>query len=126
MFDKDKDIIDMEVHYDSKWDKFKHKVNRRKERFKNWVKEDPRRALMIGSVGVVGAKKVADAVKALKPTQAELDRKWQDLHVYDHSLGCHYDLKRKMTNNEKLELARRKERGEKTGDILRDMKLLKR
>lgn len=125
MYDE-KDIIDMEVKYGSRWEKFKHKWWKRKERAKQWITEDPRRALMLGSVGVVGVKKAVDGIKSLKPTQAELDRKWQELHVYDHSLGCHYDLKRRMTNNEKLELARRKERGEKTGDILRDMKLLKR
>ena len=123
---ENKDIIDMEVHYESRWEKFKHKWWKRKERAKQWFNEDPRRILAVGSVVVVGGKKAIDTIKNLKPTQAELDRRWQDLHVYDHSLGCHYDLKRKMTNNEKLELARRKERGEKTGDILRDMKLLKR
>lgn len=126
MFDKDKDIIDMEVHYDSKWDKFKANVKKKKDNFEDWVMEDPRRALMIGSVGIVGLKKTHDVIKAMKPTQAERDRKWHETHVYDYSIGCHYTLKRKMTNNEKIEFAARKERGEKTGDILRSMKLLKR
>lgn len=126
MFDKDKDIIDMEVHYDSKWEKFKHKWWTRKEKAKQWFNEDPRRILAVGSVVVVGGKKAIDTIKNLKPTQAELDRRWQEVHVYDHSLGFHYTLKRPMTGNEQIEFSQRKKRGELTGDILRDMKLLKR
>ena len=126
MFDKDKDIIDMEVHYDSKWEKFKHKWWKRKEKTKQWFNEDPRRILAVGSVVVVGGKKAIDTIKNLKPTQAELDRRWQETHVYDHSLGFHYTLKRPMTGNEQIEFSQRKKRGELTGDILRDMKLLKR
>lgn len=126
MFDKDKDIIDMEVHYDSKWEKFKHKLWKRKEKTKQWFNEDPRRILAVGSVVAVGGKKAIDTIKNLKPTQAELDRRWQEVHVYDHSLGFHYTLKRPMTGNEQIEFSRRKKRGELTGDILRVMKLLKR
>ena len=121
-----KDIIDMEVTYESKWEKFKHKWWKRKEKTKQWFNEDPRRLLMAGSVVVVGGKKLIDFLKSIKPTQAELDRRWQEVHVYDHSLGMHYTLKRPMTGNEQIEFSQRKKRGELTGDILRDMKLLKR
>ena len=126
MFDKKKNIVDMEDPNDSRWTKFKKKVNRKKEDIGEWIGEDPKRAFMIGCVGIAGAKKATDLIKAVKPTQAERDRKWHELHVYDYSIGCHYTLKRKMTNEEKIELARRKERGEKTCDILKDMNLLKR
>ena len=81
---------------------------------------------MAGSVVVVGGKKLIDFLKSIKPTQAELDRRWQEVHVYDHSLGMHYTLKRPMTGNEQIEFSQRKKRGELTGDILRDMNLLKR
>lgn len=126
MFDKEKDIIDMEVKYSSRWEKFKHKAWTRKEKAKQWFNEDPRRILAVGSVVVVGGKKAIDTIKNLKPTQAELDRRWQEVHVYDHSLGFHYTLKRPMTGNEQIEFSQRKKRGELTGDILRDMRLLKR
>lgn len=121
-----KDIIDMEVTYESKWEKFKHKWWKRKEKTKQWFNEDPRRLLMAGSVVVVGGKKCIDGIKALKPTQAELDRRWQEVHIYDHSLGMHYTLKRPMSGTEQIEFSQRKKRGELTGDILRDMNLLKR
>ena len=121
-----KDYIDMEVHYDNKWEKFKHETWKRKEKVKNWFKQDPRRMMMAGSIVVVGGKKVIDLLKDMKPTQAELDRKWQEVHIYDHSLGMHYTLKRPMSGTEQIEFSQRKKRGELTGDILRDMKLLKR
>ena len=123
---EEKDIIDMEVQYESRWEKFKHKWWKRKEKAKRWFNEDPRRILAVGSVAVVGGKKLIDVIKNLKPTQAELDRRWQEVHIYDHSIGMHYTLKRPMTGNEQIEFSQRKKRGELTGDILRDMKLLKR
>jgi hypothetical protein len=122
----DKNIIDIEVQYDSKWEKFKHTWWKRKEKAKQWFTEDPRRVLAVGSICVVAAKKVKDIFVAIKPTQAELDRRWQEVHIYDHSLGMHYTLKRPMTGNEQIEFSQRKKRGELTGDILRDMNLLKR
>ena len=124
--DKRDDIIDMEVKYDSKWEEIKHKAWAKKEKAKQWFSEDPRRMLAVGSIFVVVAKKAKDVIIAIKPTQAELDRKWQETHVYDHSLGMHYTLKRPMTGNEQIEFSQRKKRGELTGDILRDMNLLKR
>lgn len=124
--DNREDIIDMEVHYESRWQKFKHKAWTRKEKAKNWIKEDPRRALALGSIAVVGGKKFTDFVKSLRPTQSELDRRWQECHVYDRSLGFHYELKRPMTGSEAIEFSQRKANGERTGDILRSMRLLKR
>ena len=129
MFDKDKDIIDMEIHYDSKWEKFKHKACTRKEKFVNWVKEKPQEAAILGSVVIVGADKLFKGIKKLKelqPTQAELDREWREHHVYDRSLGMYFPLKRKMSPRECMDFEQRKKRGECTGDILRSMNLLKR
>lgn len=121
-------IIDMEVTYKSKWEKFKHKAWTKKEQFVNWVKEKPQEAAIVGSVAIVGADKVFKGIKKLKefqPTQAELDRRWQETHVYDHSLGFHYTLKRPMRAEEAMEFSYRKKRGETTGDILKSMNLLK-
>jgi hypothetical protein len=122
-------IIDMEVQYKSRWEKFKYKTKDKIERAIRWVKEKPEQAAIVGSVVIVGADKLFKGIKKLKelqPTQAELDREWRELHVYDRSLGYYYNLKRPMSATEAMEFSQRKKRGESTGDILRSMNLLKR
>lgn len=121
-------IIEMEVCYKSKWEKFKYGVRKRWDKLKNFVREKPREAFMIGSVIVVGLDKLFRAIKKFKelqPTQAELDREWKDTHIYDRSLGMYYPLRRKMTPRECMEFDRRKRAGEPTGHILESMRLLK-
>lgn len=122
---EEKDIIDMEVVYKNKWDKIKSKAKDKKDKFVNWVKDDPRKALAIGSVIVVGGKKLYDGIKHIQPTQAELDRRWHETHIYDRSTGMYYEIRRPMTANESILFSQRKARGELTGDILMSMKLLK-
>ena len=122
------EIIDMEVKYKSRWDKFKHKTWEKKEKFKNWVRDYPQEAAALFGMACVGAKKIYNGVKAirdLKPSQAELDREWHDTHVYDRSLGMYFPLKRKMTPRECMEFERRRQKGETTGHILESMRLLK-
>lgn len=125
----DEKIIDMEVTYKNRWEKFKHKAWTKKEKFVNWVKDYPQEAAVFGSVVIVGADKLFKGIKKLKelqPTQAELDREWREHHVYDRSLGMYFPLKRKMSPRECMDFEQRKKRGETTGDILRSMNLLKR
>lgn len=121
-------IIDMEVQYKSRWEKFKHKAWTKKEKFVNWVKEKPQEAAVLGSVVLVAGDKIVHVIKkwkSIQPTQAELDRRWHETHIYDRSQGMYYEIKRPMTANEAMIFSHRKARGELTGDILLSMKLLK-
>ena len=122
-------IIDMEVQYKTRWEKFKYKTKDKIDGAIRWVKEKPQEAAILGSVVIVAGDKLFKGIKKLKelqPTQAELDRQWRELHVYDRSLGMYFPLKRKMTPRECMDFEQRKKRGESTGDILRSMNLLKR
>ena len=60
-----------------------------------------------------------------KKHQIEEQRELKENYCYDNRLGMYWQLKREMSNSERLELEWRKERGEKTGEILRDMRILK-
>lgn len=127
--DNRENIIDMEVQYKSRWEKFKYKTKDKIDGAIRWVKEKPQEAAILGSVIIVGADKIVHVIKkwkSIQPTQAELDREWHDTHVYDRSLGYYYNLKRPMSGTEAMEFSQRKKRGESTGDILRSMNLLKR
>ena len=120
-----KDIIDMEVHYESRWQKFKHKAWKAKEKVKNTVITYPRECASAVIIGGAAIGKLIQKWKSIQPTQAELDREWHETHVYDRSLGMYFTLKRKMKVSEQIEFDRRKRRGESTGHILESMRLLK-
>lgn len=49
----------------------------------------------------------------------------KDLYCYDRSLGHYWRLRRELSNQEWLEVDRRKRNGERLADILADMRVLK-
>lgn len=51
--------------------------------------------------------------------------KGKDLRCYDASLGRYWELRRKLTNKDWLEIDRRKAMGERLGDILESLNALK-
>lgn len=63
--------------------------------------------------------------KQLKPTKQETERERIDKTYYDPHTGLHWQLRRKLTNDERAELARRQRLGEYTEDILERMRVLK-
>ena len=68
-----KDIIDMEVHYDSKWQKFKHKAWKAKEKVKNTVITYPRECASAVIIGGAAIGKLIQKWKSIQPTQALLE-----------------------------------------------------
>lgn len=53
------------------------------------------------------------------------ERVLQDKSIYDHGFGTYWKLRRALTNNDRLTIERRRAAGEKLGDILKDLRLLK-
>lgn len=51
--------------------------------------------------------------------------KMKHTRIYDRSSGNYWHLKKELTNKQWLEVDKRKKAGEKTGDILKSMKVLK-
>lgn len=79
---------------------------------------------------VVLAPLVYGGVKAISRTanhaiDAKREQTHRDRHIYDRSTGQYYETRRKLTSNERLELERRLANGEKKGQILRSMGLLR-
>lgn len=72
--------------------------------------------LALGLIGVA---------KQLRPTKQETERDRIDHTYYDPCTGMHWQLRRKLTNDERAELARRRRLGEYTEDILQKMRVLK-
>ena len=55
----------------------------------------------------------------------KLEEKLKDLRVYDPSMGHYWELKRKLRNSEWCEIERRLANGEKYGEILSSLGVLK-
>lgn len=53
-----------------------------------------------------------------------MSEKLKTRYIYDRSLGFYYELRRKPTANQLLEIEARRKAGEKLGEILRNMKLI--
>lgn len=53
------------------------------------------------------------------------EKNLQNKSIYDHSLGTYWNLRHPLSNGDRLLIEQRRAAGEKLGDILRDMRLLK-
>lgn len=66
------------------------------------------------------------AIKAIsKHVNANQVRNYKEKFIYNRSLGCYHELRRKPTRNEYLTIEKRKKSGEALADILESMRLLK-
>lgn len=85
-----------------------------------WASENPDLAM-----SVIGAS-LFFTQKAWRIGETVMDNRHQNSRIYDHSLGMYWDLKHPLTANERVTIERRRKSGENYGQILSDMKLLKR
>lgn len=99
------------------------KLIQMKDNIVNWCKEH--KGLALG-IAVSGAKLLQTLAKVGgRAYNKHLDIRAKDLRCYDASLGRYWELNRKLTNKDWLKIDRRKARGERLGDILEDLHLLK-
>ena len=119
-------------------DEFKGKVAAAKDKTKKWCedrywdakflwinhKDEIVGAAGLVTSGVLGGIKIYDAITVRQRRKAAM--RYEDRKIfYDPSTGCRYRLKRNLSNRESLELSRRKRDGENVGDILKDMRILR-
>ena len=62
---------------------------------------------------------------AIKTHNLKKEEDLKELYCYDRSLGHYWQLRRKLTNAEWVEIDRRKKHGERLADILEELKVLK-
>lgn len=90
---------------------------------KTWCGEHKAEIVVFGPA-IIGL-----AVEVIKTTAKKNvvneERRLKENYIYDRRMGHHYELNRKLTNFEKLQLDHRKDAGEMLGDILNDMGVLK-
>lgn len=88
----------------------------------NFVKENREDLVVLVPLGVAA---VTGLKKAAQKTTVDSERYRIDHTYYDPRTGRHWELKRKMTNRERMELEERQADGELTGHILESMRILK-
>ena len=101
----------------------KAKVNAKLQKGKDWVVKYKDEIVTITPIVIGG---VATVVKVVnRRINLRKQEQLHDLYCYDRSLGHYWRLKRELSNNEWLEIDRRKKNGERLSDVLSDMKVLK-
>lgn len=90
---------------------------------KKFCQLHPQEAIEIATIAVGGAVKIGKSL-ASSHNIAEEERIKEE-YWYDRSLGHYWALKRRPTKKECLEIDRRKQNGERLGDIFESMNLLR-
>lgn len=106
-------------------DKVKEKVSVAKEKIKSGAKIawDNRADIMAVGTVLIAAGSMMN--KSAKRRDEKKETAIRERRVYDPSMGDWWDLKKPLTNNERLEMEARVANGELRGEVLRDMGKLK-
>ena len=114
----------VEVNSEEKWtDRLKCNLKYGYTKTVNWCKGHPTELLTFGPALIAGAFGLTKGIiKHVNLKQAE---HMKNLYCYDTSLGRYWELRRKLTNKDWLAIERRRANGEKLGEILDDLRVLK-
>ena len=120
----ERDVVTMEdFKREQKRREFKEKVNAKIQKGKEWFVRNKDAVITLTPVVIGGVTTVVKVVG--KRMNLRKEETLKDLYCYDRSLGHYWALKRELTNQEWLEVDRRKKNGERLADILSDMRVLK-
>ena len=101
----------------------KEKANSKIQKGKDWVVRNKEAVITLTPIVIGGITTVAKVVGKHVNLHKQEDLK--DLYCYDRSLGHYWKLRRELTNQEWLEIDKRKKNGERLSDILDELKVLK-
>ena len=118
------EVMDFEV-VETKVQKARRIVGEKLHNGAEWIRNNREAAITYASFAIGGIGALCQVARVLRPTSQEKHDKRVDRQYYDPSTGIHWELRRKPTNNDRIELVRRKRNGENTEDILKDLRLIK-
>lgn len=90
-----------------------------------WILDHAETILKITPVLLAIATGTVKFIRTVRGSAADRHEDRMKKCYYDPSSGFHWDLKRNLTNEERIEISRRKREGEFTEDILESMRVLK-
>ena len=106
----------------TKWEGFKFRVRTKWEEFKAYIGKYSLTEILTtltAAVSLFGV--IFKALRSLKKSGTQQLAEQREFTYYDPHTGIRWDLKRKMTNNEKSELRVRMDAGEPVEEILKDL-----
>lgn len=108
---------------DQKRAEFKARLGEKIQNGKEWVVRNKETMIALTPIVVGGVTTITKVIG--KHINLRKQESVKNMYCYDRSLGHYWSLRRELTNNEWLEVDRRKKRGERLADILVDMRVLK-
>ena len=102
---------------------FKEKVRAKCQDAKVWFYRNRETIITLAPMVIAGVTTVTKVVG--KRVNLHKEKTLKEHYCYDRSLGHYWALRRDLSNNEWLEVDRRKKNGERLADILGSMKVLK-
>lgn len=85
--------------------------------------QNKKEIVIIAPIALAAITKITKSVN--KTVNLRQEEFLKDRRIYDPKLGHYWELNRKLSNNEYLEIEYRKSNGETVGNILRSMGVLK-
>lgn len=117
------DVIEINIDRELKKRRIKDKIQQKFQKTKEWFVRNKEAVITLTPIVIGGVTTVCKVVGKRCNLRKEEDLK--DLYCYDRSLGHYWKLRRELSNDEWLEIDKRKKNGERLSDILDDMKVLK-
>lgn len=108
---------------ESKFERFKFEMQMRLQELKEWVTEHKDVIVILTPICIKGVTMIIRVAAQYANTKKKETIKNE--YCYDRSLGHYWKLRRKLTNEEWLEIDRRRKSGERLSDILMQLNVLK-
>ncbi len=108
------------------WRKFKEFCKwlmKKAEEIANFIADEENSAA-IATITAVMSIALPLVKRIIKKPDYKNELEYQRRHIYDSSLGHHWTLRRELSSNQMIELARRKANGEPMSQILESMRVL--
>lgn len=113
----------------NKWNELKASAKRTVGRARNGLYNNKEEIVTFIGIGSVAVGAVSGLMRAVNNssigTKHRKEAETLKMHCYDRSAGHYWELRRPLSNSEWAVVESRRKNGERIGDILEDMKVLK-
>lgn len=121
---KNENVMEVDIRTkDQKKAELKEKIKCKIQNGKNWIIRNKEAVIVFTPIVINGITTVTKVVG--KHINLRKQESVKNLYCYDRKLGHYWSLRRELTNDEWLEIDRRKRDGEQLSDILYDLRVLR-
>ena len=107
-------------------DEMKKAIKKKVEGAMRWTVENADLIAFVSPFIIYGTKALISGARNYHRTvNLNKEKQLKELYCYDRSLGHYWELRRKLTNREWIDINKRMREGKKLGEILQELKVLK-